>query len=573
MSTESSRNDESPSIDAELTMTDNVMKSDEEVAEINAEDQDEAQAGPNPGKHDVGQAGSNPGDAAESQPQSKFTKTAYLNVQENLKLPTDDQVILEELASFTGTLSSLQNLDKELSFTNQFFVEKPQEEEPEKTNTKSKVQSMVMVSIHQDTSSVPLMTTLVINLTVSQPVSITVQAQLLISIATTTAITTTTTLPPPPPPPQPQQSTADMTLLHHIGELEQHITNLLQYNLALEERLDKHGSRLYNLENLNIPHQVSKAVDEIVIDAVDWPPPPPPPAGASGAPESSLADSMINNDSIPDKQATALSSTYATPTKNSLLAKTGDITTFMNWYSRKVNKTVLTQADFEGQAYEANLGGDQVKIDVSRPLPLGGPPGHVTIQTQFFFNKDLEYLRYGNKGSSLALSISMMKVARCLDFGLKLLVSKQLWIDDVCTYVISAKYGISRCWFNRQKFYINRHDSSSSRKKSDHTYRFSVSSASKSTQDTKHPSDTKVLTMKMKILLEPTSNKLLVGDMKRILKKKTKTRLRTTKPNTNGKDRKRQSHSKPKVKSQSPRSTKVNPEKVKVNPDKAKAEK
>ncbi|GKE14013.1 hypothetical protein Tco_1421590 [Tanacetum coccineum] len=46
--------------------------------------------------------------------------------------------------------------------------------------------------------------------------------------------------------------------------------DLIQNNLALEERLDKHGSRLYKLENLNIPHQVSKAVDEIVTDAVDW---------------------------------------------------------------------------------------------------------------------------------------------------------------------------------------------------------------------------------------------------------------------------------------------------------------
>ncbi|GKF17445.1 hypothetical protein Tco_0062363, partial [Tanacetum coccineum] len=55
-----------------------------------------------------------------------------------------------------------------------------------------------------------------------------------------------------------------------IGELEQHMTDLLQDNLALEERLDKHGSRLYKLENLDIPHQVSKAVNEIVTDAVDW---------------------------------------------------------------------------------------------------------------------------------------------------------------------------------------------------------------------------------------------------------------------------------------------------------------
>ncbi|GKF90969.1 hypothetical protein Tco_0274670, partial [Tanacetum coccineum] len=43
-----------------------------------------------------------------------------------------------------------------------------------------------------------------------------------------------------------------------------------QDNLALEERLNKHGSHLYNLENLNIPQKVSKAVDEIVTDVVDW---------------------------------------------------------------------------------------------------------------------------------------------------------------------------------------------------------------------------------------------------------------------------------------------------------------
>ncbi|GJU32039.1 hypothetical protein Tco_1175628 [Tanacetum coccineum] len=53
-----------------------------------------------------------------------------------------------------------------------------------------------------------------------------------------------------------------------IGELE--MADLIQDNLALEERMDKHGSRLYKLENLDIPHQVSKAVDEIVTDAVDW---------------------------------------------------------------------------------------------------------------------------------------------------------------------------------------------------------------------------------------------------------------------------------------------------------------
>ncbi|GJZ95497.1 hypothetical protein Tco_0667831 [Tanacetum coccineum] len=198
----------------------------------------------------------------------EFTIIAYPNVQENLKLLTEDQVILEEPASSTKTLSSLQNPEKELSFTNQFFMEKPQEEEPEKTNVESEVQSMVTVPIHQDTSMVPPMTTPIIDPTITQPDSLTVHASLPTSTTTTTAVTTTTTLPSPPL--QPQQSTTDPILLQRISELEQHMANLIQDNSALEERLNKHGSRLYNLENLNIPQKVSKAVDEIFSDVVDW---------------------------------------------------------------------------------------------------------------------------------------------------------------------------------------------------------------------------------------------------------------------------------------------------------------
>ncbi|GJV32823.1 retrovirus-related pol polyprotein from transposon TNT 1-94 [Tanacetum coccineum] len=199
-------------------------KSNEDVPVIKDGDQDEGQAGPNPGEQDEGQAGSNPDDAEESQPlpshvvhagpnlehmdlettdastqqkleqmDEEFTTTAYPNVQENLKLLTEDQVILEEPASSIGTLSSLQNLDKDLSFTDQFFVEKPQEEEPGKTNAEAEVQSMVSVLIHQDTSSVPPMTTSVIDLTKSQSDSP------LSTLTTTTSTITTTTTPPPPP--------------------------------------------------------------------------------------------------------------------------------------------------------------------------------------------------------------------------------------------------------------------------------------------------------------------------------------------------------------------------------------
>ncbi|GJX70958.1 hypothetical protein Tco_0308129 [Tanacetum coccineum] len=85
----------------------------------------------------------------------EFTSTAYPKVQENLKLLTEGDVRLEEPASSARTLSSMKNLDKEFSFTDQFLIEKSQEDEQKKTNTRSGwggVQSMMMVPIHQDTS-------------------------------------------------------------------------------------------------------------------------------------------------------------------------------------------------------------------------------------------------------------------------------------------------------------------------------------------------------------------------------------------------------------------------------------
>nr|GEW85121.1 hypothetical protein [Tanacetum cinerariifolium] len=231
-----SGNAESPSLDAELA--DSETESDKTVTPVNKEKDAsnreliEINAGLQPQSSHVVHAGPNlePMDLAVSdastqqnpeQMDKEFTTTAYPNVQENLKLLT-----------------------------------KEYEGEPKKTNDKLEVQSMVMVPIHQDTSLVPPMTTPVLDLTTSQSNSPTVNAPHLPSTSTTTTIITTTL--PPPPPPQPQQGTTNPTLLQRIGKLEQLMANLIQDNLALEERLDKHGSRLYNLGNLNIPQKVSK---------------------------------------------------------------------------------------------------------------------------------------------------------------------------------------------------------------------------------------------------------------------------------------------------------------------------
>ncbi|GJW14231.1 hypothetical protein Tco_0018364 [Tanacetum coccineum] len=105
-----------------------------------------------------------------------------------------------------------------------------------------------------------------------------------------------------------------------------------------------------------------------------------------------------------------------------------------------------------------------LRYNVSKPLPLGGDPGHVTIQSDFFFNKDLEYLRYDRKMGRTALSISKIKTAYYPDVGLEQIIPNQIWIEEECKYDIAAMYGISHWWFQRQWFYIDRHTSEGDRK-------------------------------------------------------------------------------------------------------------
>nr|GEV77129.1 integrase, catalytic region, zinc finger, CCHC-type, peptidase aspartic, catalytic [Tanacetum cinerariifolium] len=499
MPAEASRPAESPSLDAKLALINNEIESDDKVPKINTGDQNKGQAGPNPDSQPqsshVVHVGPNlkPMDLEATdashlqnpkQLDTEFTKTAYPNVQENLKPPSKDLVILEEPTSSTRTLYFFQNLEKELSFIDQFFVKKQQEEEPGKTNAESEVQSMVSVPIHQDTSSVPPMTTPVIDLTTSQSGS-----PLSTSLATTSIVMTTTTIPPPP------QTTTKHRRSNVRKAVDKIVTDAVDWAMqaplrarftyedhkklydALENSLKRDYSNklLSDLEEARQKKRKRRNVPRTSSGPPPpQPPPPPPPAGVFGAlgskalsssksaalapqpmawttsdtqyefdglygtQELSITDSLILDDSIPDEQVYLsddedsendhlpiadsrkgrcweqlgyyVGFTYVTPAENSLLAKTGDMTNFLNWYCRHVNKTKLTQANLEGQAYEVvkafypdviklqfqmeechklltdqvdwtNLEGDQVKINVNRPLPLGGPLGHVTIQS------------------------------------------------------------------------------------------------------------------------------------------------------------------------------------------------
>nr|GEY12677.1 Gag-Pol polyprotein [Tanacetum cinerariifolium] len=70
---------------------------------------------------------------------------------------------------------------------------------------------------------------------------------------------------------------------------------------------------------------------------------------------------------------------------------------------------------------------------------------------------------YGDTARTAALSISKLKTANYLDFGLEELVSS-LWIESERDYNISAAYGITHWWFKRKDLYITRHNSPSDRR-------------------------------------------------------------------------------------------------------------
>nr|GEY59030.1 hypothetical protein [Tanacetum cinerariifolium] len=204
---------------------------------------DEGQAGSNPNEMSEGQAGPDPGNAGDEK-QSIPSHVAHARSdREHMDLDVAD--VLPQ--------PSTEQLDE---------GDRPSDADK---NAKTKVESMVNVPIQQAMSLISLMTSPIIDLT-SRPESPKEHQQFK---ATTTDTTTTTTTTLPPPQAQ-QQSTAEAMMVKCISELEHIMANLIQVNKEIEERLDKHGVRLFTLEQLDIPQQVSIAVSEVVMNTIDW---------------------------------------------------------------------------------------------------------------------------------------------------------------------------------------------------------------------------------------------------------------------------------------------------------------
>ncbi|GJS09847.1 hypothetical protein Tco_0366643 [Tanacetum coccineum] len=93
---------------------------------------------------------------------------------------------------------------------------------------------------------------------------------------------------------------------------------------------------------------------------------------------------------------------------------------FAKKIKRFLKKDKITRIELEGPAFEllknridwANLKGNILHNDLSKLLLLEGPLGRKSILTRYFFNKDLEYLRYGNTEKKHALSLTKIYATR-----------------------------------------------------------------------------------------------------------------------------------------------------------------
>nr|GEW14024.1 E-beta-farnesene synthase [Tanacetum cinerariifolium] len=462
--------------------------------ETDANTLDEGQAGSNPDERSEGQAGLDPGitrneeqsipnpvvhagsdrehmdlDVTKASPQPSteqldegFLATAYPKIQENLKLAVEEQVLLEEPASSSGTLSSLHHLSKNISFRDQFFSDKPLDVDK---NEKTKVESMVNVPIQQATSliSISPMTSPIIDLS-SRPISPKV------SIAVSEVVTDVVDWAMQAPLRNRFRDLleADMKEIFHqrMWETESYKThkdhsllfealeNSMNHDQSKELAQDLVEARKKKRKRRDMdPNEQAQSSDDEDIESAHiptvnlrqgwWKP------FEEKRPTTPEPARSIRSSDVPvpmNNWASALASNYSPPPEDSLLAQTGDIATFMDWFCKRRGITELKPQDLEGPAYDIvkvfhpnvihlqyqmeechkllteSVDEPILRHNVSKPLPLGGPHGQVIIQSDFFFNKDLEYLRYGSKGRRPALSISKMKAAYYPDAGLEQMV-------------------------------------------------------------------------------------------------------------------------------------------------------
>nr|GEY42519.1 histone deacetylase 14 [Tanacetum cinerariifolium] len=335
---------------------------------------DEDQAGPDPGESHGALVGPDPEPTHD-----EFIDDLHPKVQESLKFLVDEHVILEDPISATGTLSSMKNSKDAYSIGDQFINDKSTKDEPEKPIMKAEPWVFTL-----ELRDLPHKIDEAVCESVKEAVHVALQAPLRDRLR--------------------ELPEADMKEILHQRMFKNGTYKSLLEHVALYKALEASMEWANRDEYLNKKDKSRKRQPWKKSDTQD----PPPnfskkqsdphveqPVKDIPMPDTANISDLEDTDSvhlpkikqrtewlkpIPDDErpatlepawviptshiydtvnnwAKALATTYQASIENSLLEKTGDMRTFMHWYY---------QIDW------ANPEGDQVRIDISKPLPLSG---------------------------------------------------------------------------------------------------------------------------------------------------------------------------------------------------------
>nr|GEZ24891.1 retrovirus-related Pol polyprotein from transposon TNT 1-94 [Tanacetum cinerariifolium] len=315
----------------------------------------------------------------------------------------------------------------------------------------------------------------------------------------TATTTPTTTLKPPPRPPQ--KSTSDSKLAACVAAFEQKLAAFEQKSKTIDNTTQNLGSRVFNLELRDLPHKIDQTINTILYQRMyesgsykclpehvalykaleasmdrknrdeflakmdmsrkrrrddQDPHPPPPQVQIQVKREDMIRQQSASNSEQPIKDVPIIDNVNVSDSKDTNTTHLPKLKTRPDWMKPVLeeDRPATPEPDWMEECHRmltdqvdlVNPEGHRIVTDIRKPLPLGGLPGQVNIQSQYLFNKNLEYLVSGDKGRRSGLSISKLKATHYLDFGLKELVPS-LWIESERKYDINAAYGISYWWF------------------------------------------------------------------------------------------------------------------------------
>nr|GEX16713.1 histone deacetylase 14 [Tanacetum cinerariifolium] len=367
--------------------------------------------------------------------------------------PANEHVILEEPLSSSRTLFSMKNLDDAYTIRDQFLNDKSTKDELGKLNVESEVVFMVTVPIHQASSSVPPLSTPIINLSPPKPMFESGSYKSILEhVALYEALEASMEREnrdeflaekdksrkrrrddqdPPLPPLDLDPSKMRRYDSGASGSTQPPAPQSSAWKISDTQETPSSSSRQQSISHSEQPTEDVPITDNMKpVPEEDRP--------ATPKPDWTIPPNELSEPK--NNWANVLASSYQDPEEYKLLRHTGDMSSFINWFCKRIGKKKHSKkTDLEGPAFKVvrlfhdniislqfkmeechrmltdqvdlvNPEGHRIMLDVRKPLPLGGPPGQFhPFELRVNVNMTSVLLTVSLTGGSSAVSLIVHK--------------------------------------------------------------------------------------------------------------------------------------------------------------------